>query len=568
MAVITVLDTKNEKLNKVKAFSTVQGGKALDSTSEKIKRTGNYLYVDTANEGIKRVVNGDGGYLAFLDYGKVNKVNKKTGQLELKQDKTTRHVQTEREAKALRRQAEEIRAQRSGKGQVVQKPRSVLFGQAVEEFYTSPAWGSVPDSEKHTFTNYFKHMDDYFKNFEPKDITVLDIEGYYDYQLKHGSRLPVKKGQDNSADKKEGISVNSLPKHKTAMKKLWQYFIDSGKYGVQNNLAALAKIPKVEIKVGKSTIKVSRIPHQAHSLTLEELNYTLNDAVQHEFDRSVVLMIALASIGSLRHGETIGLEVGKFLHNELMNIPQDSIDYSGYDREYYEKNEELMFIDNQVARRDGKDIEKLPKFDKIRVAAAPECLRRVVAYAMEQRQQVYSITGKSIDKDEKIYLPLLNAIRGNSFTSNKMGKKWNEYQIRRNKRMIKLGLKPIQLITYHELRHTHNMIMVKEVSSRERSLNMGHELAESDRNVNSQIYLNDRRPDRSNIIAFYDQNIHLNWDKALNKPINTHGCQVAVNGSGHLVISDEVAKKRKAQGKRGALKEEEYEALFRGETVD
>ena len=54
---------------------------------EGAKRSGVYLYIDTNTAGIKKVVSKQGGYLAFLDYGRKYKVDKKTGALVLKQEK-------------------------------------------------------------------------------------------------------------------------------------------------------------------------------------------------------------------------------------------------------------------------------------------------------------------------------------------------------------------------------------------------------------------------------------------------------------------------------------------------
>ena len=48
-----------------------------------VKHTGVYDYVDTEYEGIKKVVSNQGGFLVFLDYGRVEKISKKTGRLEM-----------------------------------------------------------------------------------------------------------------------------------------------------------------------------------------------------------------------------------------------------------------------------------------------------------------------------------------------------------------------------------------------------------------------------------------------------------------------------------------------------
>ena len=59
---------------------------------QKVRRSGNYAYIDTKNEGIKEVVSGQGGFLVFLDYGRKQKLDRKTGKLMYKQDKSAKRV--------------------------------------------------------------------------------------------------------------------------------------------------------------------------------------------------------------------------------------------------------------------------------------------------------------------------------------------------------------------------------------------------------------------------------------------------------------------------------------------
>lgn len=545
MAIMNLMDTsKNES-------------KAVED--EKVKKTGKYFYVDTANEGIKKVVSSQGGYLAFLDYGRKYKPNRKTGQLEWKQDKTIKRVDTVKEAKRLRREAEAIR---EGGEAFANKPRKILFSRAVEEYKTTAQWIDSTDSAKDHEDNYFRHMNDYFANMEPRNITRIDVENYFLWQLDRGNRSTAKKNKDGSINKKEGISVNTLSKHKSAMKKLWQYFVDSKKYGVKENVVISAKLPKVEINIDGKIKKVSKIKYHPVSLTLDELNYTLNDAAQNEFDRSVLVMIALASIGSLRHSETLGLRLGKFLHNEYMSVSDDALNYGGFDRGYYEKHSELMLIDTAIMHIGSKDVEKLPKGEWIRVSAVPNCLKEIVDYAMEQRKEIYSIIGKEMDSNENLYLPLINIIRGNHLNGQKLSRKWHEYQVRRNKRMEKAGLEPIHMIRYHDLRHTHSNLLKKSVQLWEISYNMGHVIPGEVSDTTNRVYWNDRQPDRENIINYFDSNIKIDWDKALHKSVNEKGSAVKVNGSGHLIISSKETERRKAQGKKFIYKEEELEELF------
>lgn len=525
---------------------------------QKVRRSGKYMYIDTKYEGIKEVVSGQGGFLAFLDYGRKQKINRKTGQLEYKQDKSAKRVDTLKEAKALRREAEEIRL-----GTVRKAPSKVYFNEMVEDYKQSAEWLGSTQSAKDHHENYFRHLCDYFVNIQPKDITKLDIENYFQWQLERGKRSTAKKNKDGSVSKKEGISVNTLGKHKCALKKLWNYMIDSKKYGVTENIVPSARLPKVEVSIDGKKKKVSKVQYHPRSLTLDELNYTLNDALQHEFDRSVAVMIALASIGSLRHSETLGLRLGKFVHDEYMAVTDAALSEGGFDRGYYEEHDNLMLIDTAIVRSGSENVEKLPKGDRIRVSAVPECLKKIVEYAMEQRQEIYGIVGREIDSGENVYVPLINIIDNRPLNSQKMGRKWKEYQERRNKRMVKAGLEPIPLVRYHDLRHTHSNLLKEHVMQWQISYNMGHIVVVPDMdNTTTRVYWNDRQPERGNIIDYFDSHIKIDWDRALHQPINREGSVLKVNGSGHLVVSSAEKERRKAQGKKFIFKEEELEELF------
>lgn len=548
MAVVNMKDTVQSEDRTIK-------GQAVHTT-------GKYAYIDTKNEGIKEVVSGQGGFLVFLDYGRKQKVDKKTGKLVYKQDKSLKRVDTLKEAKALRRQAEEIR-----QGTVAKVPSKVFFDRMVDDYKQSAEWKDSSQSQKDHYENYFRHLCDYFVNIQPKDITKLDIENYFLWQLERGKRSTAKRNKDGSVSKKEGISVNTLGKHKCALKKLWNFMIDSKKYGVTENIVPSARLPKVEISIDGKKKKVSKIQYYPRSLTLDELNYTLNDALQNEFDRSVAVMIALASIGSLRHSETLGLSLGKFLHDEYMAVTDAALKEGGFDRVYYEEHDNLMLIDTAIMHIGSEDVEKLPKGDRIRVSAVPECLKKIVGYAMEQRREIYSIVGREIDSGENVYVPLINIIDNRPLNSQKMGRKWNEYQKRRNKRMVAAGIEPIPIIRYHDLRHTHANLLKEHVIQCQISYNMGHVvIAPGMDNTTTRVYWNDRQPNRDSIIDYFDNYIKIDWDKALHEPINGEKSLIKVNGSGHLVISSEEVERQKGNGKKFVFKEEELEKMFLGQS--
>ena len=530
--------------------------------NQEVRTTGKYQYIDTKYEGIKEVVSRPGGFLVFLDYGRKQKINKKTGELEYKQDKSTKRVDSLKEAKALRREAEEIR-----EGSVRREPSKVFFSQMIEEYKQSAEWKDSTQRAKDHHENYFRHMSDYFVNIQPKDITKLDIENYFLWQLERGKRSTAKKNKDGSVSKKEGISVNTLGKHKCALKKLWNYMIDSKKYGVTENIVPSARLPKVEISIDGKKKKVSKIEYYPRSLTLEELNYTLNDALQNEFDRSLAVMIALASIGSLRRSETLGLRLGKFMHDEFMSVTDAALKEGGFDRRYYEEHDNLMLIDTAIMHIGSKNVEKLPKGDKVRICAVPECLKKIVDYAMEQRREIYGIVGREIDSRENVYVPLVNIIDDRPLNSEKMSRKWSEYQKRRNKRMVEAGIEPIPIIRYHDLRHTHGNLLKDRVVQCQISYNMGHVVIVPDMdNTTTRVYWNDRQPNRDSIIDYFDSHIKIDWNRALNEPINGKKSLVKVNGSGHLVVSSEETERRKEKGKKFVFKEEELEKMFLGQS--
>lgn len=361
-------------------------------------------------------------YKAVCDYGRQPKRDKKTGEIMMKQVKTELTFKTLKEAREARAEAVLIRSA----GADARVASSKKFCDAVEDYKRSERYKSFSGSYQDHMVNYMNHMVDFFKDMEADKISVVDMEAYYAYQLESGSLNTAKGDKEGEACKKGGITVNTLPKHKTAAKHLWEFMVDAKAYGVVENVAEKSRIPKAVICIDGKKKKVSKVPFHARPLSLDELNYTLNDAIQNEFDRSIAVMAALAAVGSLRHSETVGLKLGKFMHDGLMAVTDSALDYGGFDREYYEKHDSLMLIDTAVMYINSKNVEKLPKGDKVRVAAVPECLKKIIAYAMEQRQEVYGIVGREIGSGESVYMPLINIIEGRPLVSQKLSRKWEE----------------------------------------------------------------------------------------------------------------------------------------------
>ena len=81
-------------------------------------------------------------------------------------------------------------------------------------------------------------------------------------------------------------------------------------------------------------------------------------------------------------------------------------------------------------------------------------------------------------------------------------------------------------------------------------------------NTTTKVYIHDREPDRSEIIAFWDKHIKIDWDNALRVNLNDSDNRAHVNGSGHLVIMDEDKKRLMKIRKRYVITEEEEAELL------
>lgn len=512
-----------------------------------------YDKVVAVESGIYRVAkDGKVKYVAVCDYGRQPRIDRKTGKVAIKPVKTEKTFPTLKEAREAR--AEAVKARSIGAN--TSGIRGRKFRDAVEDFKRSGRYREMDKSYQAHFDNHFNHMSDFFGEMEVDKITVIDMENYYEFQLRHGNRMPGRNREGGA--ERQGICVNTLMKHKSSAKALWDFMMEAKVYGVAENVAERSKVPKATIIIDGKAKKVSRVPYNARSLTWDELNYTLNDAVQNEFDRSVAVMIGLGAIGALRHSEIAALQVGKVRHDEYMDISPDIWKYSGFDEKYYREHDELMMIDTAVM----ENRVKLPKAGIVHVAAVPDPLKEILDYAMEQRAELYGLTGRKLESRELVYMPLINLIKGEPLNSQKISRKWKEYQKRRNKRMEAAGLEPIPVVRLHDLRHTFSNLLKRHVVECERSYNMGHKV--NGENTTDTVYINDRFPERDGIIRQFNENIRIDWGKALHKKLGEKGGRAYVNGSGHLVISDREAEERKKQGRKFIFREEELEELLRG----
>lgn len=553
--------TKAKMVNKPKKFEEYKG-------NQEVKHTSVYDYIDTKNEGIKKVVSRQGGWLVFLDKGIKEVYNKKTGMMKSVRDKTIRHVDTEEKAFELRGIAYNIR--NLGVVDELELQSKKRFKTMINEFKQSSRYVHLSENYRKHYDNYIRHFSDFFDDMEVRKITTLDIEKYFDFQTTRGNRESAltKAGKISkkivSNSNPEGISVNTLYKHKCALVRIWNFMIANKNYGVTQNVVTNAIMPKATIKIGDMDTKVSYVTYKATTLTLEQYNYTLNDCAQHEFDRSLLLAIALGGMAGLRRSEVLALKYSKYTHDEYMDVNENIFEYTKYIKELYDKNDNLMMI-CEASVDSG---EKLPKKEKIRVVGVPETLKRLVEYALEQRKEFYDLVGGEINGETYLYTPLMNVIKGNRADNCKLSRKWDEYEIRRNKRMEKVGLKPIPHVRFHDLRGTHSNLLKYSniVAPWEISYNMGHSIAGS--NTTTKAYWNDNEMRRDNVIKAMDDMIKIDWDKVLRKSIKDTGGRVYVDGSGHLVVSKKEEERMHKEKRKFIFKESDLEKLFMDTSED
>ena len=114
-------------------------------------------------------------------------------------------------------------------------------------------------------------------------------------------------------------------------------------------------------------------------------------------------------------------------------------------------------------------------------------------------------------------------------------------------------------MTFHELRHTHANVLKNDIPEWKISLNMGHKLKG---NTTSTVYWDDRLPDRDMIINFFDNNIKIDWNKAMRRKINMEDSQVRIMANGQLIIGEHLKTRLKELKGRAVLTEEEMADLM------
>ena len=236
------------------------------------------LYKETGYPGIKQRIS-DNMYIVTIDLGRQLRLNKKTGLMEMKQAKTTKHVTTLKEAKALLGKNNKEKKERK----VTEVAEKVPFIRALAE-YTAHYKENWSDSYMMQKQSQAKRMQTYFGNRDVKSIDTLDIEEFFKWCRSPQPGFP------------QPLSNNSIQKIRTHLYDLWKYMKkNQKKYGIRENVVLDADYGEVQVFKG-------------NILNAEQVNYMLQFAINYEADYSVWSMIGFTALTGMRRGELCGIK--------------------------------------------------------------------------------------------------------------------------------------------------------------------------------------------------------------------------------------------------------------------
>ena len=302
------------------------------------------LYKETGYPGIKQRIS-DNMYIVTIDLGRQLRLNKKTGLMEMKQAKTTKHVTTLKEAKALLGKNNKEKKERK----VTEVAEKVPFIRALAE-YTAHYKENWSDSYMMQKQSQAKRMQTYFGNRDVKSIDTLDIEEFFKWCRSPQPGFP------------QPLSNNSIQKIRTHLKDFWRYMKkNQNRYGITENVVLDADYGEVQVFKG-------------NILNAEQVNYMLQFAINYEADYSVWSMIGFTVLTGMRRGELCGIKWRNIdFENRLIDVEYQRCQIStgsiekvpkkgnddGHTRE--ERKQRFSEFLNRVNKARGKDgLEPLP----------------------------------------------------------------------------------------------------------------------------------------------------------------------------------------------------------------
>lgn len=406
---------------------------------------------ETGIPGIKQRIKDD-KYIVSLDLGREVIIDPKTGKRVERQKKSTRVVDTLKEAKALIGENNALKRRKRITGSTGKVYMENVIAAYKEKYYDSDKKWS--DSYKQQKNSQHKHFINYFGNMDLKKVDTADIEDYFLY-----------------CQNDLNLCANTIQKHKSHLIDLWRFMKKNfSKYGISENVVLDADYGKIQ-------------KYEAIALTIDQLNTLLNQCLL-ETDRSVFLMVGLPALAGMRRSELCGLKHSK-------------VDF--------EKRE--ILVDSARVQINTGFVEKLPKGEKIRITCICDALEKLMQLALEQQKDW--MQGKQFKCSEYVYLTKTNIVNDYLPHPGKVSRRFKELQKRINKRLIKAGQEPLPLVRLHDLRHSFISILLNsgEVNPFQVYGCAGHVVED---NTSTKTYWHDQGQ-RQEIIDFWNKNIKIDF---------------------------------------------------------
>ncbi len=415
-------------------------------------------YKATDIPGIKQRIK-DGKYLVVIDLGRQEKMDKKTGQMVMKQCKTQKVFDTLKEAKAY--QGENNKAKSREK--VSKVAGKVTFRSAIADYNKkhSKEWGAAYTAQK---KNQERRMVAYFGDTDVRKIDTLAIEDYFDW-----CRTP-------NEVYKTALCNNTIEKHKTHLSELWKFMKKGKKYGITENVVTDAKVGNIE-------------KFEATILTIDQVKYLLNYVTKCEKDYSTFCILAIPALSGLRRGEICGLKWKDIdFENKLIDVARQRMQAGSGIVEKVPK----MGDDNGKTRFERRQ----------RYAALPDVLAVLLKKVWQQQTEIMD---NEPSPEDYVYRTKMNMVRSELPRPGKVSKRFVELQERCNKVRKNQNLEPLPIIRLHDLRHTFISICINGgVNHLYVSANCGHRHEDRHMSTTIKVYWHDNE-DRTAIREFIDQ---------------------------------------------------------------
>lgn len=419
-------------------------GKGQKMRKEEVRETG--------IAGIKQRIK-DGKYIVSLDLGREIITDPKTGKRKEKQKKTTKVVNTLKEAKAILGENNAAKRHKKLTGATGKVYIENVIKDYKEKYYDSDKHWSA--SYKQQKNSQHTHFINYFGNMDLKRVDTAEIENYFLY-----------------CQNDLNLCTNTIQKHKCHLIDLWKFMKKNfSKYGINENVVLDADYGNI-------------IKYEATPLTLEQINILLNQCLLED-DRSTLLMVGLPVLAGMRRSELCGLRHSK-------------VDF---------ENKKILVDVARVQINTGF-IEKLPKGDKTRTTCICVVLEKFMRLALEQ--QLEWSQGKTLECGEYVYLTKTNIVSDYLPHPGKVSRRFKELQKRINKRLEKAGQEPLPVIRLHDLRHSFISVLLNsgQVNPFQVYGCAGHVIED---NTSTKTYWHDQG-DRQEIIDFWNKNLTVDFD--------------------------------------------------------